>query len=121
MPDLKRIKRSYGGIKIPFTENAILKYPHILLHQGAKRIPFFRHLDSNKPVVDFPAWIRGPLKNYVKEILLDSSTIQRGYFEPKALEKMIADHQKGKKDHWPEISTLISFEISNRLFFDNSH
>ncbi|MCH7761249.1 hypothetical protein IIA15_07635 [candidate division TA06 bacterium] len=120
MPHLKKVNRSYGGIVIPFTENRISKYLPILLHRGAERFQFLRFLDSFKPVEDYPAWFRGPLKTFVKEILLDSRTHHRGYFEPLAIEKMISDHQQGKQNHWSRISALISFELCNRLFFDHS-
>ena len=48
------------------------------------------------------------------QILLDSRSLDRGYFRAAELERMIREHQEGTVDHSTRIWTLIQLELWHR-------
>lgn len=64
------------------------------------------------------SWYRGPSLNYVKSILLNKKSLNRGYFQPKFINKIICDHLSGRFNHRLLIWSLLCFEWWNRIFID---
>ncbi len=56
-------------------------------------------------------WFRGPLYQWASDIFLDSSTIKRGYFDKKEIEKLLKEHKTGVKNHGQRIWLLLCFEF----------
>ncbi len=69
--------------------------------------------------IPLQGWFRGQLTSYAREMLLDTRTLSRGYFDRPALETVLDDHENGRFDHGHLIYALISFELWNRVFIDN--
>jgi len=63
-------------------------------------------------------WFGNELKNYVYEVLLDSRTLNRGYFKRKGIEGLLSDHMKLRYDHSAKIWALLFLEIWFRVFMD---
>ncbi|MBN1546058.1 MAG: asparagine synthase (glutamine-hydrolyzing) [Syntrophaceae bacterium] len=67
-------------------------------------------------------WLLGELSGYVKEVLLDGRTLQRGYFDKKPFVKMVTDYFQGKTDYATgssyAIIALLTLELWHRLFID---
>jgi asparagine synthase (glutamine-hydrolysing) len=63
-------------------------------------------------------WFRNELTNYVYEILLDSKTLNRGYFKREGVERLLKDHMKLSYDHSARIWALLFLEIWFRVFID---
>ncbi|MDR2114948.1 MAG: asparagine synthase (glutamine-hydrolyzing) [Planctomycetaceae bacterium] len=55
-------------------------------------------------------WFRKPLREMVQDVLLDSKTKQRGFFEPKFVEQLLKDHFANRFDHAYRIWALFVFE-----------
>lgn len=66
----------------------------------------------------YAAWFRGPLHNWLEEMLLGERTIDRGYYNPKTLRTMVDQHIAGVRDYSLQFGLLITFELWNRLFID---
>lgn len=64
----------------------------------------------------FRVWYRDALSNYVKDMLLDSTSLSRPYVQRTTLEKMVRDHVKGLQNHTSEITKLLTLELTHRLF-----
>jgi len=64
------------------------------------------------------SWYRGETMDYIKEILLDPRALNRGYFKPDYIRKVIAEHTEGRVNHRLLIWSLLCFEWWNRLFMD---
>lgn len=63
--------------------------------------------------VPYDSWLRSELYSWVRDILLDSKTVSRGYFQKGCLEKLISDHaQHGR--YPKEILSLVSLELWHR-------
>lgn len=63
-------------------------------------------------------WLRGELKGFAEDILFDSKTRQRGYFNPNYVEKMWKNHQEKVADHTTRIWELLVFEMWYRYFIE---
>ena len=62
-------------------------------------------------------WMRGPLRPYTRDVLLDRRTIDRGYFRPKAVEKILNSVDQGY-DRSSEVWLLLVLELWHRRFID---
>lgn len=60
--------------------------------------------------VPLAAWFRNELWDLPAERLLDPAASDRGYFEPKAVERLIGEHQDGHADHSLRLWTLLQLE-----------
>ena len=67
------------------------------------------------PIAD---WFRGELKDYLRDVLLDSNTLKRGYFRPEAVRKLVEDHIACRWDHGYRLWSLLMFELWHRRFLD---
>ena len=63
-------------------------------------------------------WFAGELKPLLQEILLDPGALQRGYFDPQAVHRLVDEHTSGRQDHSIRIWTLLCFEMWHRTFLD---
>lgn len=89
---------------------------HILKRTLTNRIP--RPILSRKKVgfpVPFSSWLRNDLKKFVHEILLDRSTIERGYFKKCHIEALLKQHGESGR-HSKEVLSLLSLELWHRAF-----
>jgi asparagine synthase (glutamine-hydrolysing) len=68
----------------------------------------------------FRLWYRDFLANYVREILLDSRTLNRPYINRAALEKIVSGHLKGDRNYTTAIHKMLALEHLHRLFIDGS-
>ncbi|MFC1825026.1 asparagine synthase (glutamine-hydrolyzing) [Thermodesulfobacteriota bacterium] len=69
-------------------------------------------------------WLVKELSAYVRQILLDGRSLERGYFNKKFMKKMVEDFLKGKTDYASgseaSIISLITLELWHRIFLDNN-
>ena len=66
-------------------------------------------------------WFRNDLSGWMMEVLMDRRSMERPYLNKSYLEKIIADHTQGKKNHTDAITALINAELIHRLFIDRQH
>ena len=81
-----------------------------------RRVPK-RILDRPKAGFPIPyeAWLRKDLRGWVRDILLDKRTTNRGYFDASRMEKLVSSSQ----DHggnFKEIFSLVTLELWHRAF-----
>lgn len=65
------------------------------------------------PLVD---WMKNELKELVLGVLLDTGTLQRGYFEPSGVRCLLDEHFRGRRDHSGKIWRLLMFELWHRNY-----
>ncbi len=85
-----------------------------------KRVP--REILQRKKAgfpLPYEAWLRTDLKDWVRDILLDRRSIQRGYFNRNAIEKLLDEdcryHNRPK-----EVFSLVALELWHRAFADEA-
>jgi asparagine synthase (glutamine-hydrolysing) len=86
----------------------------------SKRVPP-RILERKKAgfPVPYGSWLRNEFKDLTRSVLTDHKTIERGYFEKSAVEKLI----EGKCDeetYSKEIFSLVTLELWHRMFLDRN-
>jgi asparagine synthase (glutamine-hydrolysing) len=64
------------------------------------------------------SWYRGPTMIYIREILLDSRTLGRGWFQERYVRRVLDEHTEGRVNHRLLIWSMLCFEWWNRLFID---
>jgi asparagine synthase (glutamine-hydrolysing) len=68
--------------------------------------------------VPYASWMRGELKDLVWNVLMDSRTINRGYFSKNAIEGLLRANANGS-DRSKDIFSLLSLELWQRSFLEN--
>jgi asparagine synthase (glutamine-hydrolysing) len=69
--------------------------------------------------VPLDSWLRGELSGYLQEVLLDTKTLERGYFRPDAVRQLVADHLDRRWDHSIRLWALLFFEMWHRTYLDD--
>jgi len=67
--------------------------------------------------VPYAQWLRKDLRSWMLEILLDRSTLARGYFRAQAVERLIEDDLRTGR-YSKELFSLIVLELWHRCFLD---
>jgi asparagine synthase (glutamine-hydrolysing) len=121
-------------VRVPFLDNELVdvarRIPSRLKHAngGGKRI--LRRamagllpaeiVDKRKQGFSPPdeSWYRGPTMDQIRALLLDPRTLERGWFRPEAVRRVLDEHVGGRHNNRLLIWSLLSFEWWNRLFVD---
>jgi asparagine synthase (glutamine-hydrolysing) len=79
-------------------------------------------LDAPKRGFRLPVhdWFRGELRDFAREVLLDRSSVGRGYFHAGYIEELLDDHAGERADYSQGLWTLLMFELWHREFVDRS-
>lgn len=68
--------------------------------------------------VPLSSWLRGDLRTWAADILLDPGTLGRGYFRADAIEALLARHAEGVDGEDKRIWALVMHELWHRDFVD---
>jgi asparagine synthase (glutamine-hydrolysing) len=94
---------------------------HILKEAFKGRVP---NVILNRKKTGFPVpvetWIRNDLRDYVREVLMDSKTFGRGYFDKKEMGDLL-DANSRHGDHSLEVFSLLTMELWHRRFIDQAN
>jgi asparagine synthase (glutamine-hydrolysing) len=93
----------------------LARIDHVLSPLRIERLFLGRH-----KVFHFRVWYRSALAGYIREMLLDSRSLSRPYIERKGMEAVVRGHLKGNRNYTTELHKLLTLEIIQRLFLDNS-
>lgn len=91
----------------------------ILKRALAKRLPpeILKRKKAGFPV-PYGSWLRNELRHEVRDVLLDKSTIERGYFRKDAVEQMINEASGGSLSK--ELFSLVTLEYWHRTFLETN-
>ncbi|MFZ0955267.1 MAG: asparagine synthase (glutamine-hydrolyzing) [Candidatus Sulfotelmatobacter sp.] len=64
-------------------------------------------------------WMRNELKDLILTVLLEPKTLQRGYFNPKAVQQLLDEHFRGRRNHSDRIWRLLMLELWHRNFLES--
>lgn len=123
-------------VRVPFLDRELMRFaatlPVDLKLKGTttkyllRKIaePLLPHDIIYRPKVGFGAplqeWLDKELKEMVEEVLSPISLKSRGWFDPKAVEKLRADNKSGRIDATMTIFELICLELWARRFVDDN-
>jgi asparagine synthase (glutamine-hydrolysing) len=63
-------------------------------------------------------WFRGELRLGLRDILTDPRTLQRGYFNPASVYRLMDEHTRGERDRSLALWLLLTFELWHRNFLE---
>lgn len=91
----------------------VCQLDHLFAPLHLERLWLGRH-----KVFHFRVWYRDQLASYVREMLLDPRSLSRPYIVPGAVQQIVNDHLRGKRNYTTEIHRLLTLELTHRLFLD---
>ena len=65
-------------------------------------------------------WFQQELKQELRDILLDQSSLERGLFRPDAIHNLITEHLEGRREHGHQLWSLVMLELWFRNHLDGS-
>jgi asparagine synthase (glutamine-hydrolysing) len=91
---------------------------HIMKKAFEDRIPepILNRRKTGFPV-PFGRWFQTDLRNFVHDLLLDRRAMDRGYFNPARIEKLVREQSESGR-YSTEVFSLISLELWHREFLD---
>jgi asparagine synthase (glutamine-hydrolysing) len=94
---------------------------HVLKEVAATLLPR-SILDRKKQGFGVPlgTWFRGNLRELFADTLLSTTTLQRGYFQPAFVNRLVSEHLSGARDHTLRLWQLVVFERWNRQYVDRT-
>lgn len=63
-------------------------------------------------------WIRHELKEMILTVLLEPRTLQRGYFDPAGVRRLLDEHFRGHRDHSAGLWRLLMLELWHRNYLE---
>lgn len=63
-------------------------------------------------------WFMNELKDFLRDILLSSDSLNRGYFNPEVVNRMVDSHVSGKADYSMQLWSLLMLELWHKRFID---
>ena len=63
-------------------------------------------------------WLRGHFWPLVEDLVLGPRALQRGFFDPLALERLAMEHRQGLREHGDRLWLLLNLELWQRIFLD---
>lgn len=91
----------------------VSRIDHFLSSLRLQRLFLGRH-----KLLHFRVWYRDQLAAYVREMLLDSRTLNRPYLKRASVERIVHEHLDGGLNHTTAIHKLLTLELLHRRFFD---
>jgi asparagine synthase (glutamine-hydrolysing) len=68
--------------------------------------------------VPLATWLRDPLRDLVHDTLLGTTMRQRGYFRMEAIERLVTEHETGRRNSPYQIWNLLMLELWHRTHID---
>src|SRR5258705_10822819 len=101
---------------VPPREKASLGRKKLLLRRAYRGLVPDSILDGAKRGFGVPlgAWFRGDLHGYARELLLDRTTLDRGYLNESAVRRVLDAHAAGQGDRSPQLWALVMLESWHR-------
>jgi hypothetical protein len=72
---------------------------------------------GQRPYKDYNNWFRNQLRPWVEDTLLNRRTLDRGYFKPEYVRRLLAEHAGGA-NHAVRLGALLTLELWHRQFVD---
>ena len=70
--------------------------------------------------VPISAWLKGPLREMLHDSLFSRSSVARGLFEPRALRRLVDEHERGVEERHPQLWALLMLELWFTRFIDRA-
>ncbi len=127
LPKVDRMSMAHSlEVRVPFLDNEVADFvlplpgrlkatawrDKILLRRAMKGVIPRTAATRRKQgfMVPVGAWIRGPLRAAVEDLLSLESVRDRGLFEPRTVQRLLDEHMERRCDHGPQLWSLAVLE-----------
>lgn len=120
--------------RVPFLDNKFMDYivtvpPDLKMRNGNIKFILKQAMQGllpkevlNKSKVGFTppekSWYKGKTLKYIEGFLFSKQALERGYFSPSYMRKILDDHLSGHRNNHQLLWSLMCFEWWNRIFMD---
>ncbi len=63
-------------------------------------------------------WLRGEMKDFLREVLLSEKSLGRGLIKPGVVKKLVYEHINAERDNVTQLWTLLMLELWFQKFID---
>jgi len=118
-----RLMEFIGTIPSDLKLRGVLRKPvlkYIMKKSVSKLLPEYT-LKKKKHGFSMPLnqWMMNNLRDFVCEVLLDSKTLNRGYFDKSFVRNLVERFYKHQNVKYTQLWVLMVFEMWNRIFMDH--
>jgi asparagine synthase (glutamine-hydrolysing) len=122
--------------RVPFLDHELVEHAVALperlkVHGWSTKLVLRKALDGRIPdeimrrkKMGFPApisrWLRGPFRSTTEELVAGPRALDRRWFEPDLLKRLVREHAEGTADHADRLWLLMNFEIWQRTFLEGN-
>lgn len=104
------------------TSHSLVRNTHALWMRGRNKLAStLTHGHSGRATLyaNYEEYLRGDLKSWAEQLLLDQTTLEREFFQPESIVSLLNRHLSGQEE-WTigKIAPLMTFEMVMRKFFD---
>ena len=71
--------------------------------------------------VPIDQWFRGSCRPLVEDILLSNRCLQRGYFDPAQVRRLVTEQRQGRASYGARVYALLMLELWHREYVDTRH
>jgi asparagine synthase (glutamine-hydrolysing) len=71
--------------------------------------------------VPIDEWFRGKCRTMVEDILLSSRSLQRGYFDPAKIRRLVTEQRDGQASYGSRVYALLMLELWHREYVDHAN
>jgi asparagine synthase (glutamine-hydrolysing) len=71
--------------------------------------------------VPIDEWFKGKCRTMVEDVLLSSRSLQRGYFEPAKIRRLVTEQQQGRASYGSRVYALLMLELWHREYVDQAN
>ncbi|MDA0338147.1 MAG: asparagine synthase C-terminal domain-containing protein, partial [bacterium] len=98
---------------VPMRWKVTLRERKILLRRIARKYLPDNIIDRPKQGFSIPlnAWLQGPLREWMEELLSSRSVEERGWFKPQAVRTLVDAHLEGRRDYSQQLWALMILEM----------
>jgi asparagine synthase (glutamine-hydrolysing) len=123
-------------LRVPFLDHRVVEFAatvpsRMKLHRGEVKWILKRAMAPSLPdaivrreKTGFPTplavMFKSDLSGYLRDLLLSRRFLERGYFEARAVERLLAEHVCGARDHHKALWQLVILEEWHRCFVDGA-
>lgn len=118
-PDLAKIPTPNTGLPLIDCARDVRIRAERLLRWQLNKVFKSISYTGKRPYKDYANWFRGPLKPWVEDNLLSQKHLNRGYFKPESVRRLVQEHMSGQKDHVIKLGAMMSVELWHQQSIDD--
>lgn len=121
-------------VRVPFLDHKVVEFAATIpekykLHGMTKKYVLIQALDGIIPKhilrrrkqgfsIPLSDWLRGPLRDFVRDHLSVGAIAKAGYFDAATVQKLLGEHERHVRNHEVKIWTLLVFMVWHSLYIN---